>query len=138
MIRPFHYAFKVTSLEATRYFYTRVLGCREGRSTESWIDFDFFGNQISAHLAPATDPLDPIGEVDGIKVPVPHFGAIVTESEFDRLKRRLQEAGARFIVEPYLRYPQRQGQQHTLFVLDPSGNPIEFKSFVDDSEIFQC
>lgn len=134
--RPFHYAFRVTDLTATRDFYTRVIGCREGRSTASWIDFDFFGNQISAHLADRLESMDPIGEVDAVKVPIPHFGAILSLSEFNAVKHRLEESGASFIVEPYLRYAGQKGQQYTLFLLDPSGNSLEFKSFVDEHELF--
>ena len=136
MNRPFHYAFKVRDLDETRYFYSNVIGCTEGRSSATWIDFDFFGNQISAHLADRFEVLDYCGEVEGINVPIPHFGALMTVREFNELKVRLDNAGATFIVQPYLRYEGLEGQQYTLFVLDPSGNPIEFKSFVDEHEIF--
>ena len=136
MNRPFHYSFKVRNLDETRRFYATVIGCKEGRSSATWIDFDFFGNQISAHLADRFEVLDYCGQVDGIKVPIPHFGAILTQQEFDALKERLENAAASFIVPPYLRYPGQTGQQFTLFVFDPSGNPMEFKSFVQDQEIF--
>ena len=136
MTRPFHYSFKVRDLEEARQFYSKVLGCSEGRSTATWVDFDFYGNQLSLHLSDRFEALDYCGEVDGIEVPIPHFGAIVSVDQFEALRERLEDAGVTFVVKPYLRYAGNEGQQHTLFILDPSGNPIEFKAFVDEGEIF--
>lgn len=135
MTIPFHHAFLVTDLDAARAFYGGLLGCREGRSEPSWVDFDFFGHQISLHLgAPAVSPTR--GEVDGIEVPMPHFGAILGWEAFDALAARLEAAGTAFVIPPQHRYPGRPEEQRTMFLLDPSGNALEFKAFRDQGAIY--
>jgi extradiol dioxygenase family protein len=136
MADPFHYSFFVRDLESTRRFYGDLLGCREGRSTDAWVDFDFFGNQISAHTTGAVTPIQNTGEVEGIKVPMPHFGAIVSWDAFHALAARLRGAGTAFIIEPRVRFAGQTGEQATMFFLDPSGNALEFKSFRHPHEVF--
>lgn len=135
-MRPFHYAFKVKDLESTRAFYIELLGCKEGRSTETWVDFDFFGNQLSAHVSDNIPDLDYCGTVDGVDVPIPHFGCIVSMDVFEQIERQLQENDVHFVIPPQTRYPDAVGEQRTMFVLDQSGNPIEFKAFSNDKEVF--
>lgn len=135
-LRPFHFAFIVTDLASTRHFYGEILGCAEGRSTATWIDFDFFGSQISAHLGTPPPAASTRGEVDGVTVPMPHFGAVLEWSEFHALADRLREAGIGFLIEPYVRYEGAPGEQATMFLSDPSGNPLEFKSFRASDAIF--
>ena len=136
MSHIFHYAFLVLDLPQARKFYGTLLGCREGRSTESWIDFDFFGNQISCHLAEKISKPQPCGSVDGISVPIPHFGAILPRKTFDTLTERLKESSIRFLLEPQIRYEGQGGEQVTMFFEDPFGNPIELKSFKNLEEVF--
>lgn len=133
---PFHYAFLVTDLASTRRFYCATLGCVEGRSTDTWVDFDFFGHQLSAHVH--ASPPQPLwtGQVDGITVPMPHFGAIVPWERFEALARRLEEAELPFIVPPRIRYEGRPGEQATMFFEDPSGNAIEIKAFRNPEDVF--
>lgn len=133
---PFHYAFKVKDIETTRTFYVDLLGCKEGRSTENWIDFNFFGHQLSAHVSKEFPELDYCGKVDGINVPIPHFGCLVTVAEFKRIQDQLEKTKVEFIVKPYLRYEGKLGEQHTMFFLDYSGNPIELKAFTNQEEVF--
>ena len=128
-MNPFHYSFKIDEIESTKEFYVSLLGCSEGRSTEHWIDFDFFGNQLSAHVSSDRPALDFCGLVDGVKVPIPHFGCLLSKEQFQVIRQRLEEAGVEFIVKPQTRYEGGAGEQETMFVLDPSGNPLEFKSF---------
>jgi extradiol dioxygenase family protein len=136
MDRPrFHLAFPVSSLAEARAFYGDLLGCPEGRSADDWVDFDFHGHQLVAHLAPveaaaATNP------VDGEDVPVRHFGLILAMADWTALAARLKAAGARFIIEPQTRFIGEPGEQATLFVTDPSGNALEFKAFADEAMIF--
>lgn len=134
-LRPFHHAFLVRDLEETRRFYVEVLGCQEGRSAPTWIDFEFFGNQLSCHLGTPA-PTQQVGKVDGIVVPMPHFGAIVSFEEYDALVERLTRAQIEFIVTPRIRYAGELGEQGTFFFLDPSGNALEFKAFRRPNEIF--
>lgn len=136
MQNAFHYAFKVKDLASTRRFYIDLLGCTEGRSTADWVDFDFFGHQLSAHLATDFPPLDYCGQVDGVAVPIPHFGCILSTTAFKALQQRLEDGGVRFVVKPQKRYAGTQGEQLTLFVLDHSGNALEFKAFTHPEEIF--
>jgi uncharacterized protein len=136
-MRPFHYAFKITDIPSTRKFYITILGCKEGRSTEKWIDFDFFGNQLSAHISNNIPELDYCGIVDGVGVPIPHFGCVIPIEEFNVVQKRLEENKIEFIVKPQVRYAGLKGEQKTMFVLDYSGNPIEFKAFRDEDEIFK-
>jgi extradiol dioxygenase family protein len=132
----FHYAFKVKDIPSTRRFYIDLLGCNEGRSTDTWIDFDFFGNQLSAHVNTNLAPLDYCGKVDGVAVPMPHFGALLSNDQFNEIRAKLENADVKFIISPLLRYEGKVGEQWTMFVLDFSENPIEFKSFTNDSEVF--
>mgnify|MGYP003525848646 FL=1 len=132
----FHYAFKVKDILSTRDFYVNILGCEEGRSTESWIDFNFFGNQLSAHISDEFPALDYCGKVDGVSVPIPHFGCLLKIEEFERIQQQLETEKIEFIVKPQKRYEGKTGEQLTMFVFDFSGNPIEFKAFSDNSEVF--
>lgn len=132
---PFHLAFPVTDIEATRRFYVDILGCRVGREAERWIDFDFFGHQISAHLVARTENTA-TNPVDGDNVPVRHFGAILDWEDWHALADRLQSAQADFIIKPHIRFAGRPGEQATLFIRDSSGNALEFKSFRDRAATF--
>jgi uncharacterized protein len=134
-INPFHLAFPVDNLTHAREFYGGLLGCPEGRSSEQWIDFDLFGHQIVAHLAPKR-PSVHHNPVDGHEVPVPHFGVVLDWDEFDMLATRLQSGGVKFVIEPYIRFAGQVGEQATMFFYDPSGNALEFKSFRDRSQLF--
>ena len=134
--RPFHFAFHVRDLASTRRFYGEVLGCREGRSTETWVDFDFFGNQISAHTTGEVMRTEPTGKVEDLAVPMPHFGAILGWEEFSSLAKRVRTAGIPFVVEPRIRYAGQPGEQATMFLLDPSGNALEFKAFRNPEHVF--
>ena len=133
---PFHLAFPVDDLATTRAFYGGLLGCREGRSAERWVDFEFFGHQISAHLAPGAAAFAGSNPVDGDQVPVRHFGAVLPWERWHALERRLREQGARFLIEPRVRFRGEVGEQATMFLLDPSGNALEFKSFKDPAKLF--
>ena len=135
-MRPFHFAFFVRDLDTTRRFYAEVLGCREGRSTDGWVDFDFFGSQISAHVTGPVTPTTDAGVVDGVRVPMPHFGALLEWDEFERIAERIRQARIEFIVEPRVRYPEQPGEQMTMFLRDPSGNALEFKSFRHPEHVF--
>lgn len=136
MANSFHYAFKVSDLQSTRKFYGDILGCKEGRSSEDWVDFNFFGNQISAHIGPQNSTLDYCGNVDGISVPIPHFGCILTQEQFKTIQHSLDSAGIKFIIKPQVRYENKVSEQQTMFVLDLSGNPLEFKSFKNENAIY--
>jgi extradiol dioxygenase family protein len=133
---PFHYAFLVRDLDATRAFYAGLLGCREGRSAPTWIDFDFFGHQISAHLGDPTLNPKNLGLVDGKQVPMPHFGAILDWSMFESLAARLRDAKTAFVLAPQVRFGGQPGEQATMFLLDPSGNALEFKAFRHPEQVF--
>lgn len=141
--RPrFHLAFPVVDLEAARRFYAGVLGCPTGRESAHWIDFDFHGHQIVAHLvapedhpAARTNAVD--NAVDGHDVPAFHFGLLLAWDDFEPMAGRLRAAGVEFVIEPYLRFAGRVGEQATMFVRDPSGNVLEFKAFRDDRLIFE-
>ena len=135
MSNPFHYAFKVKDIDTTRTFYAEILGCSEGRSTESWIDFDFFGNQLSAHVGQVDPMLDYCGKVDDVSVPIPHFGCLLSDEQFEVTRQKLEAAGIEFVIKPQTRYKGQSAQQITMFVLDLSGNPLEFKSFKDESKM---
>jgi len=133
---PFHLAFPVHDLEAARAFYGGLLGCPEGRSSEEWIDFDFFGHQIVAHLDPALEPRRHHNPVDGHDVPVPHFGAVLAMDEWERLADRLRGCGTAFVIEPTVRFRGLPGEQATMFFLDPSGNALELKAMADPAKLF--
>jgi extradiol dioxygenase family protein len=135
-IHPFHLAFPVRDLAEARAFYGAVLGCREGRSAESWVDFDLFGHQIVAHLDPAAGAGQHSNPVDGHDVPVPHFGVVLTMPDWRVLADRLAAAGVTFVIEPHVRFQGQVGEQATMFFRDPSGNALEFKAFADDAMIF--
>lgn len=137
-MRAFHYAFKVKDIATTRKFYIELLGCQEGRSTETWIDFDFFGNQLSAHISNDFPKLDYCGKVDGIDVPIPHFGCLLEIEEFKAVQKQLEDGNIDFVVKPQKRYEGKVGEQLTMFVFDFSGNPIEFKSFSNMGEVFSA
>ena len=132
----FHLAFPVRDLAEARRFYGGLLGCPEGRSSDAWVDFDFYGHQLVAHLAPGECALAATGDVDGDAVPVRHFGAILAMPAWQALAAKLQAAGTRFIIEPHLRFKGEAGEQATMFLLDPSGNALEFKSFADIGQVF--
>lgn len=133
----FHYAFKVKDIESTRKFYVDILGCEEGRSTKTWIDFDFFDNQLSAHISDNFPELDYCGKVDGISVPIPHFGCLLDRDKFERIQKKLESEKINFVVKPQKRYEGKVGEQQIMFVFDFSGNPLEFKSFSNPDEIFK-
>ena len=133
---PFHLAFPVHDLKAARSFYTGVLGCGVGRETGRWIDFDFFGHQITAHLSPAEAPCA-TNPVDGDAVPVRHFGLVLPWDKWQELAARLEANGIDFLVQPKIRFGGQPGEQATLFIRDPSGNALEFKSFRDGEALFR-
>ena len=133
---PFHLAFPVTSLEGARAFYGELLGCPEGRSSASWVDFDSRGHQIVAHLAPAQTHTVAAHDVDGDPVPVRHFGLVLSMGEWQALADRLRIAGTHFVIEPHVRFAGQTGEQATMFLLDPSGNALEFKAFADRAQLF--
>jgi extradiol dioxygenase family protein len=132
----FHLAFPVRDLAEARAFYGGLLGCPEGRSSPEWIDFDLFGHQIVAHLAPDECKRASTSPVDGEQVPVRHFGAILGMADWERLAQALKAAGTRFLIEPQVRFKGKVGEQATMFFLDPSGNALEFKSFADLTQVF--
>jgi uncharacterized protein len=134
-LTPFHIAFPVDDLAAARDFYGGLLGCPEGRSAETWIDFDLYGHQIVAHLAPAR-PKAHRNQVDGHDVPVPHFGVVLSMPQWEALAARLKAAEVDFVIAPYVRFKGEPGEQATLFMLDPSGNALEFKAFADMGQLF--
>jgi extradiol dioxygenase family protein len=134
-IQPFHLAFPVHDLAAARQFYGEIMGCMEGRSSPHWIDFNFFGHQLVAHLS-HTAHSNRSSDVDGHNVPVPHFGVVLTMVQFDALAARLREHKVKFELEPVIRFKGMVGEQATMFFLDPSGNALEFKAFEDQSQLF--
>lgn len=130
-LQPFHLAITVRDVTECRAFYGDLLGCEEGRSADTWVDFNFYGHQLVCHLAPDADAGLHHNPVDGDDVPVPHFGVVLTMAEWQALAQRLQRAGVRFVIEPHVRFRGEPGEQATLFFLDPSGNALEFKAFAD-------
>jgi hypothetical protein len=135
-LQPFHLAFPVHDLAAARAFYGGLLGCPEGRSSDHWIDFDLRGHQIVAHLDPAAKPVEAHNPVDGHNVPVPHFGLVLEWDDWHGLAERLEAAGIRFGIAPYIRFKGQVGEQATMFFHDPSGNALEFKAFRDPRQLF--
>lgn len=135
-LRPFHLAFPVHDLAEARAFYGSVMGCAEGRSSEHWIDFNFYGHQIVAHLVHAMRPRQIHNSVDGHDVPVPHFGVVLTMPQWEELAERLMAAGTKFGIKPHIRFKGEVGEQATMFFCDPSGNALEFKAFADDVLLF--
>lgn len=134
--KVFHLAAPILDKETTRAFYGDLLGCTQGREAERWIDFDFFGHQLSFHLADMSHHTEPTNAVDGKDVPVRHFGAVLEWNDWEALAEKLRAAGTEFIIEPYIRFKGEVGEQATMFFMDPSGNALEFKSFKDESQIF--
>ena len=132
---PFHLAFPVNDLDAARHFYGELLGCPEGRSAKDWVDFNLFGHQIVAHLAPG-GPRRSTNEVDGEHVPVPHFGIVLPMDEWKALAQRLENAGVDFVIAPTVRFEGQSGEQATMFFLDPSGNALEFKAMANPANLF--
>ena len=133
-LRPFHLAIPVDDLAAARAFYGETLGCPEGRSSDHWIDFDFFGHQLVVHQAPRGD--ETTNPVDGHNVPVPHFGIVMTMPDWEALAARVEAAGVGFGISPQIRFAGLPGEQATMFFRDPSGNALEFKAFADDAMLF--
>jgi len=133
---PFHLAFPVHDLAAARRFYGDLLGCPEGRSSPEWIDFNFYGHQIVAHLAPGECRPTGTSAVDGHGVPVRHFGAVLSMAQWEALAARLREAGQVFVIEPYIRFKGEVGEQATMFFHDPSGNAVEIKAFANMDALF--
>ena len=136
MKTPFHLAFPVLDIKETKSFYRDILGCKIGREDKKWVDFNFFGHQLSAHLKPDELNETKKNEVDGKSVPVRHFGVILEWNDWQVLSRKLKEINTNFIVEPYIRFEGKVGEQGTMFFLDPSGNALEFKTFKDRDQIF--
>ena len=136
-IRPFHLAIPVHDLEIAREFYGDILGCSTGRESENWIDFNFFGHQISAHLNPEINTITPTNIVDNDNIPIRHFGLVVPWKEWHKLVKKFKAKNIQFQIEPHIRFKRNVGEQATLFTLDPSGNAIEFKSFKDEKMLFK-
>ena len=136
LLRPFHLAFPVHDLAAARRFYGETMGCPEGRSSAEWVDFDFYGHQIVAHLAPGEAGDRANNHVDGHGVPVPHFGVVLAMTDWQDLAERLEAAGTEFAIPPTIRFKGQPGEQATMFFRDPSGNALEMKAFADDAMLF--
>jgi extradiol dioxygenase family protein len=132
----FHLAFPVTDLGEARRFYGEFMGCAEGRSSDDWVDFDFFGHQIVAHKVAARDMADATSLVDGKNVPVRHFGVVTDRDTWDALAAKFRAANVPFVIEPYVRFRGEPGEQATMFLLDPFGNALEFKAFADMNRLF--
>lgn len=132
----FHLAIPVDDLEAARAFYGERFGCREGRSASTWVDFDFFGHQLVAHLVAGQGGDRATNPVDGDDVPVPHFGVLLGVDEWEQMADRLRAADTDFVIEPHVRFEGQRGEQHTMFLRDPAGNAIELKAFADDAMVF--
>jgi len=136
-LRPFHYAFPIKDLNETVTFYTNVLGCTVGRSSEKWVDFNFFGHQITAHVTNKQSEIVAHNEVDGHSVPIAHSGVILEWTDWEKLAVNIKEYDISFIIEPYIRFENEPGEQATMFFKDPSGNALEFKAFKNDNAIFE-
>lgn len=135
-LSPFHLAFPVHDLAAARGFYGGLLGCPEGRSSPDWVDFNFYGHQIVAHLAPDACGVAASSAVDGHGVPVRHFGIVLPMADWDLMAKRLKARDVKFVIEPYIRFAGQAGEQATMFFMDPSGNAIELKAFADIQQLF--
>lgn len=135
-IQPFHLAFPVSDLEQTLHFYRDILGCETGRSSVKWIDFNFWGHQVVAHLSPEEAGKSSTNEVYGHEVPAKYFGLILEWDEWEELAERLKAKNVDFVIEPYVRFKGKPGEQATMFFLDPSGNALEFKAFKNNEQIF--
>lgn len=135
-LRPFHLAIPVNNLAASRKFYREVLGCEEGRSSDHWVDFNFFGHQLVLHYQEKASD-EHSNPVDGKEVPIPHFGVVLDMKSFDELSEKLKAKKASFIIEPYIRFKGLPGEQATMFFKDPSGNALEFKAFKNLGQLFE-
>lgn len=135
-LTPFHLAIPVKEIEETRTFYREIIGCEEGRSSEQWVDFNFFGHQLVIHIDTSKTQSDVRNKVDGHHVPVPHFGVVLSWDDWTKFSKRLKEKGVQFEIEPYIRFKGEVGEQGTMFFYDPSGNALEFKAFKDMGELF--
>jgi len=135
-LSPFHLAIPVWNLNTCRTFYKDILGCKEGRSSDHWVDFDFFGHQLVIHYKPKENEQLHTNSVDGKNVPVPHFGVILEWNTFHDFAEQLKQKHIEFIIEPYIRFKGETGEQATMFFLDPAGNALEFKAFKDKFQIF--
>ncbi len=135
-LRPFHLAIPVDHIERNRLFYRDVLGCSEGRSSDHWVDFNFFGHQLVIHLKESNDEALHTNPVDGKEVPVPHFGVVLEMNDFYELAKRVAEKQVPFIIEPYVRFEGEVGEQATMFFKDPAGNALEFKAFKNLDQLF--
>ena len=135
-LTPFHLAVPVHNLETGRKFYGEILGCAEGRSSDKWVDFNLFGHQFVIHLREGMGTDNHVNLMDGMGVPVPHFGVVLEWDQFDRLAEDMRKKGVQFVIEPYLRFKDLPGEQKTMFFLDPSGNALEFKAFMDRGQLF--
>ncbi len=135
-LSPFHLAIPVSDLDQTRTFYRETLGCEEGRSSDHWVDFNFFGHQLVLHITDVKQAIDSSNAVDGKDVPVPHFGVVLGWEVWNDLAERLTRQGIQFVIEPYIRFKGKIGEQATMFFYDPSGNALEFKAFKDQSQLF--
>jgi extradiol dioxygenase family protein len=135
-VSPFHLAIPVWNLETCRKFYTENIGCKEGRSSDNWVDLNLFGHQLVLHYKPKEDSKAHCNEVDGKHVPVPHFGVILDWNVFEDFSKKLKLKEINFIIEPYVRFKGKVGEQATMFFLDPAGNALEFKAFKNKSQIF--
>ena len=133
---PFHLAIPVQEITTTRDFYRDVLGCKEGRSSDHWVDFDFFGHQLVIHLNQSKKNIDTENIVDGKNVPVPHFGIVLDWKMFTQIEKRIRNK-VEFIIKPYVRFKGERGEQKTMFFKDPSGNALEFKSFKNIDQLFE-
>ena len=138
MKNPFHLAFPIKDIEETKKFYKNILGCKIGRESDAWVDFNFFGHQVSAHLKPEELSNAKKNKVDGKSVPVRHFGVVLDWKEWHSLSEKLQKLKIKFIINPYIRFKGEVGEQATMFFLDPSGNALEFKSFKDPKQLFKA
>ncbi len=135
-LKPFHLAIPVTDIDAARSFYVDVLGCGTGRTASRWVDLDFFGHQVTLHLVDELESVSATNPVDSDKVPARHFGMVLDRPHWETLSRKLQQAGVEFLIEPKIRFAGEVGEQATMFLRDPSGNAIEFKSFRDPDRLF--
>ncbi|WP_432411543.1 VOC family protein [Rasiella sp. SM2506] len=136
-LHPFHLAIPVNSLEPSRTFYRETLGCEEGRSSDHWVDFNFFGHQLVLHVKESSEAnSENSNPVDGKEVPIPHFGVVLSMEQFETLGNTLKEKGITFIIEPYIRFQGKTGEQATMFFKDPSGNALEFKAFKNRNQLF--
>jgi len=135
-IQPFHLAIPVSNLEKSRTFYREIIGCEEGRSSDHWVDFNFYGHQLVIHYKDEIQKEAAINPVDGKEVPIPHFGVVLSLEQFEKLSEKLKQQNISFIIEPYIRFKGEVGEQATMFFKDPSGNALEFKAFKNINQLF--